>query len=71
MIHGEEGDLHVIGSIASGQLWKNAGCDAMVGWREMEVNKIMRASSTEINLAVELALQVVKLCHKYWSCPRC
>lgn len=29
------------------------------------------ASSIEINLAIELASQIDKLCHKCWACSRC
>lgn len=46
---------------------KDTGCNAMVGWRGMEVNKDHECNSRKTDLAVELALQAVKLRHKPWS----
>lgn len=37
----------------------------------MEVNKGHEGNSRETDLAVELALQAVQLCHKHWSNLRC
>lgn len=50
---------------------KDAGCNAMVGWKGMENNKGHEGNSRETHQAVELALPVVKLCHKRWSSLRC
>lgn len=60
------------------EILHQVGCRKMQGvmqwWaggRWKETRSRGPASSIEINLAIELASQIDKLCHKCWSCSRC